>query len=121
MEGDFGWAQGLLASVFTLPGVFIAFRLLRASDDSRVSTVNENKQLRAERDEASRKYEEQRILKHNWRGFASSLLLERQTVSQVAEMHGCTEVRSLMERLDKSREDNPLMLDLKSLVQDDKE
>lgn len=61
-------------------------------------------------------YRTQRQLKHEWRSFSSSLLQERWTIRRFAEMHGCTVIVELMDRLDELRRDNPLMADADSMA-----
>lgn len=66
-------------------------------------------------------YATQRELKHNWRSFASSLMQERWTIREFSVLHDCTEIISLMDRLDALRRDNPLMDDIKSMTRGEPE
>lgn len=77
--------------------------------------------LNAKVDRITADYRRQRELKHDWRGFASSLIQERWTIRRFATLHDCAEVIELMDQLDDMRRDHPLMADVTTLLQGEPE
>ena len=97
-----------------------AYRSAGDFDAERVKSLEAKVDELNERvDKLTSDYRRQRELKHDWRSFASSLIQERFAIRQFAEVHACIEIIALMDRLDEMRSNNPLMTDVRSIVDSD--
>ena len=124
----------ILAGGSTIGLLFVGFRLFAMASTYAVRTYKDAgdfeasrvgkleadvTELRGKVDDLEQRAEVERKLKHDWRSFSGSLLQERWTIRRFAELHGCTEIVDLMDRLDQMRADNPLMTDAETLVEGD--
>lgn len=117
----------ILSSGGFLGGLLLAFRMVQRSSTAAIHTLESATAFdasRIDRLEAHLLALEQRVgderrLKHDWRSFATSMLLERATIRHTADINGCDQVVTLMDRLDAMRRDNPLMVDLRNLTEGD--
>lgn len=131
---ELDWISTAIGAGLTGGGGFLAFRLLATVSDftskryreaatyanDRVDALEADvTELRDELRRLEHELGTQRKLKHDWRGLAGSLWQERFTIRRFAELHDCAEISELMDRLDAFRRDNPLMVDLRTLTDED--
>ena len=69
--------------------------------------------------DAESKAEAQRKMKHDWRSFAGSLLMERETARRFLQEGRVEDATRIMDEADRLRSDNPLLDDLQDLIERD--